>query len=67
MRTTLNISDALMDDLMRLVDVPSKTKAIELAIQDFIRKLKRERLKKVYGQMKMNVDIMKLREGELSE
>jgi len=67
MRTTLNISDVLMEDLMRLADVSSKTKAIELAIQEFIRKLKRERLKKGCGHIDLNVDIMKLREGELSE
>ncbi|VAX34940.1 hypothetical protein MNBD_UNCLBAC01-681 [hydrothermal vent metagenome] len=64
MRTTLNISDVLMVDLMKLVDVSSKTKAIELAIKEFIRKLKREKLKKACGQLDLNVDIMKLREKE---
>ncbi len=42
MRTTLNISDDLIAELMKLSGISSKTRAIEPALSDFVRKLKRK-------------------------
>ncbi len=67
MRTTLNISDHLIVELMRLSGVSSKTEAIELAMSDFVRKLKREKIKSSCGKLDLKVDIMKLRNMESDE
>jgi len=67
MRTTLNISDHLMMELVKLSGISNKTKAIELALSDFVRKLKRENIKNSCGKLRLNVDIAKLRESELHE
>lgn len=67
MRTTLNISDRLIIELIKLSGITNKTKAIELAISNFIKKLKREKIKGFCGKLHLDIDIMKLRKGELDE
>ncbi len=67
MRTTLVISDTLMTELTMLSGASNKTKAIELAISDYIRKLKREKIKKSLGTINLKIDIKKLRDKELYE
>lgn len=67
MRTTLNISDHLITELMKLSGISSKSKAIELAISDFVRKLKREKIKRSCGKLNLKVEIMKLRNMESDE
>ena len=67
MRTTLDISDDLILESTRLSGLSNKTKVIEMALSDFIRKLKRANIKKSYGKLDLKVDILKLRERELDE
>lgn len=40
MRTTLNISDELLGEVMKLSGVLNKTRVIEMALREFMRKLK---------------------------
>lgn len=67
MRTTLNIDDALIAESIKLSGVSNKTKVIELALLDFVRKLKREKIKESCGKLNLKVDIIKLRKSELDE
>ena len=67
MRVMLNISDNLITESMRLSGISNKTKAIEMALSDFVRKLKREKLKGACGKLNLKVDIVKLRKKELDE
>lgn len=67
MRTTLNLSDRLIIELMKLSGMANKTKAIEFAILSFIKKIKREKIKNLCGKIHLDVDIAALRKGELSE
>jgi len=67
MRTTLNIDDALIAESIKLSGVSNKTKVIELALLDFVRKLKREKIKESCGKLNLKVDIIKLRKRELDE
>lgn len=52
---------------MELSGISNKTKVIELALHDFVRKMKREKIKQSCGKLKLEVDIIKLREKELHE
>lgn len=67
MRTTLILSDKLLNELIQLSGTKNKTKAIEMAISNFIRKLKREKIKQSCGKFSLKVDIQKLRKSELNE
>jgi len=67
MRTTLNINNDLIKESMKLSGISNKTKIIELALVDFVRKFKRGRIKESCGKLKLKVDIVKLREKELDE
>ncbi len=67
MRTTLNINDDLISESLKLSGIANKTKIIELALSDFVRKLKREKIKESCGKLDLKVDILKLREKELNE
>ena len=55
MRTTINIQDDLMDALLARTKAKTKTKAIELAIKDYIEKKSIEDLIALSG--KINVDL----------
>ena len=67
MRTTLNIKDDLIIESMKLAGISNKTKVIEMALSDFVRKLKRAKIKESCGKLKLDVDILKLRKEELNE
>jgi Arc/MetJ family transcription regulator len=67
MRTTLNLNEELIAESMKLSGMSNKTKVIELALSDFVRKLKRKKIKESSGKFDLNVDIIKMRESELDE
>jgi len=67
MRTTLNINNDLIKESMKLSGLSNKTKIIELALVDFVRKFKRGRIKESCRKLKLKMDIIKLREKELDE
>ncbi len=51
MRATLNIPDELISDLMRETGTKTKTQAISLAIQDYVKRRRLERLLKLQGNL----------------
>ena len=67
MRTTLNLNEKLISKAMELSEIPNKTRVIELALSDFVRKLKREKIRNAGGKIKIDLDVQELRASELDE
>jgi len=67
MRTTLNISDTLIKELMSVTDTKTKTKAIEVAIREYVRRRKVKKLKSLSGKIDIVDNWRELRESELEE
>ena len=67
MRTTLNIDDKLMNTIMKLTDVKSKTQIINQALTEYLSKLNRESIKNVCGKLDFDLDVRKYRNLDLDE
>jgi len=67
MRTTLNIPDNLMSDLLSKTRLKSKTKAICIALEDYLYKKKVESLLSLKGKIKINSNKNKLDRLETEE
>ena len=67
MRTTLNIPDRLIQDLEKVTGEKSKTKAICIAIEDFIKKRELEKLLSLKGKLNIKDRTKELEELELKE
>ena len=67
MRTTINIRDDLMDALLERTRAKTKTKAVELAIRDYIEKKATEDLISLSGKINIDPDWKKEEEAELNE
>ena len=67
MRVTLNISDALIEELLGVAGEKTKNEAIRLAIKDFIRRKKKERLLSLSSQMRFDLDWDEMEEPEFLE
>ncbi|MCJ7748059.1 MAG: type II toxin-antitoxin system VapB family antitoxin [Desulfobacterales bacterium] len=65
MRATLNIPDALINDLLKVTGEKTKTRAICLAIRDFIRRKRREKLLSLSGKIHFDLDWKEMEEIEL--
>jgi Arc/MetJ family transcription regulator len=64
MRTTLDIDEAKLRELMRLLDLTTKTEAIELAIDETIRARRRRRLVDLAGKVRIAEDWRELRDRD---
>ena len=64
MRTTLNLSDELMREVIALSGIGNKTKLIETALNEYMRKLKREKIKGSFGKIPMDLDIVEFRKQD---
>lgn len=67
MRTTINIQDDLMNRLLAGTKAKTKTKAVEIAIKDYIDKKSIEDLLALSGKIDINPDWEKEEEAELNE
>jgi len=65
MRTTLNLDDALLKELMSVTKAKTKVKAIHLAISEFLRSKKLEGLLALEGKIHLDLDWQQLEEEEL--
>lgn len=65
MRATLNLPDPLIDDLLKVSGQRKKTKAICLAIEEYIRRRRKESLLSLSGKIDIDLDWQKLEEQEL--
>ena len=67
MRTTINIKDDLIRELVIRTKAKNKTKAIEIAIKDYIEKKSIEELISLSGKINVDLDWQKEEEVELDE
>ena len=57
MRTTLNLDEKLVQELMRTTSAKSKTEAIHMAMKELIRRSKLEKLKALSGKIHLDLDM----------
>jgi len=67
MRTTMNLDDKLIKELMAVTGARTKTEAIHLAISEFIRRKKLEGLKALSGKIRIADNWQEMGEVELKE
>jgi len=67
MRTTLDIPDELITSLQKVTGEKSKTKAICIAIEEYIRKKRIDKLISLSGKIKIFYDWQKMEELEIKE
>ena len=67
MRTTINVSDELMDALLETTKSRTKTQAIEIAIREYLDKKAIEDLISLSGKINIDPDWRKDEEAELDE
>ena len=67
MRTTLDLSDDLIRELMDITDARTKTSAIEEAIREFIRRKNIEKLRNLSGNIQLADNWRELREIEINK
>jgi hypothetical protein len=66
MRTTLIIPDDLMKDLMEETGEKSKTGLVRRSLEEMLRKVRRENLKRLRGQVSLETDLASLRKKDLT-
>ncbi len=67
MRTTLNLDDELVQELMKATRARTKTDAIHQAISDMIRRKKLDKLKSLSGKIRINLDWQKQEDVEIRQ
>jgi len=67
MRSTLNLPANLMNDIIKLSGINNKTKLIIIALEEYQKKLKRERILKMRGKLSLDINIQEMRKMEMSE
>jgi Arc/MetJ family transcription regulator len=67
MRTTINVDDALFDELLRRTGARTKTAAVRIALEEFIRLKRREELIALRGKVEFIDNLDELREAEIQE
>lgn len=67
MRTTLELPDNLLRELLRLVKLKKKSEAVKIALEDFVLRKKLERLLKLSGKIEIEDTAQELEEAETSE
>ena len=67
MRTTLEIDEGLLEELVKLTGEKSKSKAVCEALREYIQQQKIDRLIELMGQVEIEEDWRMLRDGELGE
>ena len=61
MRTTLDLSDTLLEEAMALTKITTKTEVITQALENLIQKEKLHQLESYYGKVDMAIDLDTLR------
>jgi hypothetical protein len=60
MRTTLNLPDALINDLVIETGERNKTRLIKIALEDMLRAIKRKKLINLSGKMELDLTVEEL-------
>ncbi len=67
MRTTINIPDQIMVELLKYSGASSKTEAVSKAMIDWVNYKRIQKLKSLRGKLDVNIDINELRSEEIRE
>jgi hypothetical protein len=67
MRTTLNLDESLVKELMAMTKASTKVQAIHLAMSEFVRRRKLEGLKALSGKIQIADNWQEMEELELRE
>lgn len=67
MRTTLDIDEKILNEVAKITRQKNKSKAVSKALEDYIREIKIQQLKKLSGKVRIKDNWKKLREMELDE
>ena len=67
MRTTLNIDDILMQKLLETTREKSKTRAITIAIKDYLKKKQIKKILAYQGQLEIESNWQQLEQEEIME
>ena len=61
MRTNIVLNDQLVKEAMRLSKANTKKEVIDLALQNFVAYLRRRNMKTLFGKVKWDGDLKKMR------
>ncbi|MDR2607658.1 MAG: type II toxin-antitoxin system VapB family antitoxin [Treponema sp.] len=61
MRTTLELSDALVNEALAITNIPTKTALIKYALENVIQREKIKDLANYFGKITLDIDVDKLR------
>jgi Arc/MetJ family transcription regulator len=64
-RTTLDLDEDLVNELLKATEAKTKTEAIHLAMSELIRRRKLEKLKSLSGKIHIGLDWRKMKKVEL--
>lgn len=67
MRTTLDIDDKLLDEVVRISGKKGRSRAVQAALEEYVRQRRRELLLELPAQIGIEENWQDLREAELSE
>ena len=66
MRTTLNIDDCLFDDLLNETKAKTKTEAVRMALTEYLRMKRKEKVLAMRGKLDINDGWQELRQREIT-
>jgi Arc/MetJ family transcription regulator len=61
MRTTLDLPQALLEEAQEALQFKSKTDVVIASLRELVRRRRIEELKSMYGQLEIDVDLVKSR------
>ena len=67
MRTTINIPDQVMAELLKFTRASSKTEAVSAALKDWVNRQRIQKIKSLRGKIKIDLNIDELRSREIKE
>ncbi len=66
MRVTLNINDSILNAVMKETGIRNKTMIINLSLDEMLKKIRRNKIKKVRGKIDIDIDLNKLRKMDIA-
>ena len=63
MRTNIVLNDKLIDEAMKLSHAKTKKQVVELALENFIKYMKRQNMRLLFGKVKWEGDLEEMRKA----
>ncbi len=67
MRTTINVSDRIIDEIKKFYGSKTKTDAVNSALKDWVRKMKIKELINLRGKIEVDDHLKEMKEIEIRE